>query len=133
MPTVSTPRRGEIWLIDFDPAVGAEIGKSRPAVVISVDAVGRLPLKIVVPLTDWRAAFSAFPWMVSIVPTPQNGLHKHSGADAFQTKSNSEARFVRRIGVTRPTKQTKSRKQSPCAWARLDLLRYSAAGGRSGG
>jgi mRNA interferase MazF len=70
---------------------------------MSVDAVGRLPLKIVVPLTDWRATFSAFPWMVSIVATPPNGLHKHSGADAFQTKSISEARFVRRIGVITPS------------------------------
>ena len=66
---------------------------------MSVDAVGRLPLKIVVPLTDWKAAFSAFPWMVLILATPQNGLHKQSGADAFQAKSISEARFVRRIGV----------------------------------
>ncbi len=45
MPIVRAPRRGEVWMVDFDPAVGAEIRKLRPAVVISVDAVGRLPLR----------------------------------------------------------------------------------------
>jgi mRNA interferase MazF len=54
MATVPTPRRGEIWLIDFDPAVGAEIRKVRPAVVISIDSIGRLPLRLVVPVTDWK-------------------------------------------------------------------------------
>jgi mRNA interferase MazF len=48
-----TPKRGEVWTVRFDPAVGAEIQKVRPAVVIGVDSVGRLPLKIVVPITDW--------------------------------------------------------------------------------
>jgi mRNA interferase MazF len=46
------PKRGEIWLVDFDPAMSAEIRKVRPAVVVSLDAIGRLPLRIVVPITD---------------------------------------------------------------------------------
>jgi mRNA interferase MazF len=44
MAKVPVPRRGEIWLVDFDPAVGAEVQKVRPAVVISVDTIGSLPL-----------------------------------------------------------------------------------------
>lgn len=52
MSTVPTPGRGEVWLADFDPAVGAEIQKLRPALVISVNSVGRLPLRMVVSLTD---------------------------------------------------------------------------------
>ena len=31
MSTARTPRRGEIWMVDFDPGVGAEIRKLRPA------------------------------------------------------------------------------------------------------
>jgi mRNA-degrading endonuclease toxin of MazEF toxin-antitoxin module len=50
MSTVPTPNRGEVWLVDFDPAIGAEIQKVRPILVISVDSIGRLPLRIV-PLT----------------------------------------------------------------------------------
>ena len=54
MSIAPTPKRGEVWLIDFDPTVGAEIRKVRPAVVLTVPGVGRLPLQIVVPLTEWK-------------------------------------------------------------------------------
>ena len=45
-------RRGEVWFINLDPAVGAEIRKSRPAVIVNDDAVGVLPLRVIVPLTE---------------------------------------------------------------------------------
>jgi len=98
MSTVPTPSRGEVWLVDFDPAVGAEIQKLRPALVISVDSVGRLPLRMVVPLTDWKPQYATFPWFVPIPADSHNGLRKDSGADAFQTKSISLSRFVRLLG-----------------------------------
>src|SRR5207248_1204545 len=98
MATVPAPRRGEIWLVDFDPAVGAEIHKVRPAVVISMDTIGRLPLRIVVPITDWKPQYVNFPWFVELPVSSTNGLAKDSGADAFQTKSVSQHRFVRPLG-----------------------------------
>jgi mRNA interferase MazF len=85
MSTVPTPSRGEVWLVDFDPAVGAEIQKVRPALVISVDSIGRLPLRMVVPLTDWKPQYANFPWFILIPADSDNGLSKDSGADAFQT------------------------------------------------
>jgi mRNA interferase MazF len=75
-----------VWDVDFDPPTGAEIGKTRPAVVMSEDALGRLPLRIVVPITEWDSQYSAYPWFVQITPTSTNGLRKESGADAFQVK-----------------------------------------------
>jgi mRNA interferase MazF len=98
MAKAQTPKRGEIWLVDFDPAVGAEIRKARPAVVVSVDAVGRLPLRIVVPITDWKPAYSSYAWFVELPASAGNKLHKDSGADAFQVKSVSENRFVSYLG-----------------------------------
>jgi mRNA interferase MazF len=98
MATAPPPRRGEIWLIDFDPAVGAEIQKVRPAVIISMNAIGRLPLRLIVPITDWKPQYAGYPWFVEIPASSDNGLAKHSGADAFQTKSVSQARFIRRLG-----------------------------------
>jgi mRNA interferase MazF len=98
MATAPVPRRGEIWLVDFDPAVGAEIRKVRPAVVISMDTIGRLPLRIVVPITDWKPQYVSYPWIVELPASSTNGLAKDSGADAFQTKSVSQSRFVRRLG-----------------------------------
>lgn len=70
----------------------------RPAVVASLDAIGRLPLRIVVPITDWKEQYRGYPWFVRLVPAAGNGLTKESEADAFQVKSLAEARFVRRIG-----------------------------------
>ncbi len=54
-------RKGEIWLINLDPTIGAEICKTHPAVIISKDAVGILPLQIIVPLTDWKDRYSVAP------------------------------------------------------------------------
>jgi mRNA interferase MazF len=89
--------------VQFDPSVGAEIRKLRPALVVSVNTIGRLPLRIVVPLTDWQPAFAQFPWFVYLPASPANGLTKDSGADTFQVKSVSENRFVRCLGVVTST------------------------------
>ena len=102
MARAATPKRGDIWLIDFDPAIGAEIRKARPAVVMSVDSVGRLPLRIVVPITDWKPVYGTYAWFVELPATPQNKLHKDSGADAFQAKSISIDRFVSYLGAITP-------------------------------
>jgi mRNA interferase MazF len=85
--------------VDFDPAIGAEIQKVRPALVISLDSIGRLPLRMVVPLTDWKPPYAQFPWFVPIPADGGNGLSKDSGADAFQTKSVSLNRLVRLLGT----------------------------------
>ena len=92
-------RKGEIWLINLDPTIGAEIRKTRPAVIVSEDAIGVLPLRIIVPLTDWKERYAVAPWMIAIAPNAQNGLAKPSAADAFQIRSVSQERFVQRIGA----------------------------------
>lgn len=92
------PLRGEVWRIRFDPAEGDEIRKVRTGVVISENAVGRLRLKIVVPITEWKPRYEGFPWFVRLTPSAINGLTKESGADAFQVKSLSETRFLDRLG-----------------------------------
>jgi mRNA interferase MazF len=96
-------QRGEIWNVNFDPQVGAEIGKVRPAVVMNVSTAGRLPLHIIVPITTGRVSFSQYFWMVPIPASSINGLDHDSFADAFQVKSVSVNRFVSKLGVvTRP-------------------------------
>jgi len=97
--TATNPARGEIWNIRFDPSQGAEIKKLRPAVVINENSIGRLPLRIVVPITEWSPNYERFPWFVYLSVTASNGLIKESGADAFQVKSVSVERFVTLRGV----------------------------------
>ena len=90
--------RGEIWLINLDPAVGSESRKIRPAVIVSSDAIGILQLKVIVPLTDWKDRYAIAPWLVLVEPSAGNGLEKPSAADAFQVRSLAQERFVRRLG-----------------------------------
>jgi mRNA interferase MazF len=100
-PVLDSPRRGEIWLVNFDPTVGAEIRKTRPAVVVSSDGIGRLPLKLVAPVTDWNPAFSRNIWHVKIDPDPATGLSKPSAVDALQLRGMAVERFIRKMGAVR--------------------------------
>lgn len=90
--------RGEIWLINLDPTIGAVIKKSRPAVILNVDEIGVLPLRVIVPITTWKDHYSKAPWFVKIKPNKLNGLDKSSAADTFQIRSLSTERFIRAIG-----------------------------------
>jgi len=92
------PRKGEIWLVDFNPTQGSEIDKCRPAVVISSDEIGKLALKIVVPVTDWKQRYEHTAWFTHLSASLKNGLSKESGADGFQVKSVSLNRFRKKLG-----------------------------------
>ena len=94
----SFPRRGDVWLVNLDPTIGAEIKKTRPAVVISSDAVGKLPIKLIVPITDWKDYFAGNLWHVRIDPDSKNGLSKPSAADALQVRAVDHRRLVKRLG-----------------------------------
>lgn len=56
-------KQGEIWLINLDPSVGSEMRKTRPAVIVNDDNLGKLPLKVIVPVTDWKDWYQAAVWM----------------------------------------------------------------------
>jgi mRNA interferase MazF len=91
-------KQGDIWLINLDPTVGAEIQKTRPAIIVNDNSLGKLPLKIIVPVTDWNDRYIIAPWMVKILPDSGNNLSKISSCDCFQIRSISEKRFIKKIG-----------------------------------
>jgi mRNA interferase MazF len=91
-------KQSEVWLLNLDPTIGAEIKKTRPVIVVNDDALGKLPLKVIVPVTDWKEKYSIAPWMIKIEPDSSNGLSKVSAADCFQVRSVSKDRFIRKIG-----------------------------------
>lgn len=89
----------DIYLVDFSPKIGAEISKIRPAIVVSSDTIGKLPLKTIVPITNWSESFLNYPWMIEILPNDKNCLSKQSAIDCFQIRNFSIQRFSKKIGT----------------------------------
>lgn len=93
-----SPKRGEIWEINLAPTLGAEIRKTRPAVVVSSDSLGRLPIRLIAPITEWNDSFGHDIWHVRVEPTSYNGLYKVSAVDALQLRAVDVQRFLGKLG-----------------------------------
>lgn len=93
------PKKGEIWLVKLEPTLGVEIRKIRPVIVINSDAIGKLPLKLIAPITDWKNYYSKNSWHVKIIPNSTNNLTKISAVDALQLRGVDIQRFLKKIGV----------------------------------
>ena len=95
-----TPRRGEIWLVDFGEPVGRGQAGIRPAVVVSTDALNEGPAGVilVVPLTSTRREL---PSHVE-VESGESGLDHPSYAKCEEAKSVSQRRLVDRLGAAGP-------------------------------
>ncbi len=98
MTLKTSMKQSEIWLIDLDPTKGAEIQKKRPAIIVNDDRLGKLPLKVIVPITDWKDRYGIAPWMVKIEPSTTNGLSKTSSVDCFQIRCLSQERLIKKLG-----------------------------------
>jgi mRNA interferase MazF len=95
--------RGEIWLVNLDPTVGAEIRKTRPVIVVSSNVMGALPIKLVAPLTEWKDYLTSSVWHVRIEPDRANGLTKTSSVDTLQLRGVDIQRFVKKLGRVSPS------------------------------
>jgi mRNA interferase MazF len=71
-------------------------------VFVNAPRIGRLPLRILVPITDWDERYEKYVWMIMLDPDAANGLTKTSAADAFQVRSASLERFLERVGTLVP-------------------------------
>src|SRR4029453_9711436 len=99
-PSVARPRRCEVYLVNFDPTVGAEIRKRRPALVLQNDIVNRWgPVTIVAAITS-RFEEPTYPTEV-IVRAPEGGLDVDGVVLLNQIRSIDRRRLVRRLGVLR--------------------------------
>jgi mRNA interferase MazF len=94
-------QRGDVYLVNLDPAQGGEANKTRPAVIVSNDATNRASERngrgvvTVVPLTSNTARVYPFQ---TLVPATESGLHLDSKAQAEQVRSVDASRLVQRIG-----------------------------------
>lgn len=94
---VIQPRRGEVYLVSLDPTVGAEIRKTRPAVVVQNDPANRRsPITIVAAVTS-QFEEPLYPTEV-LVRAPEGGLTTDSVVLLNQIRSVDRRRVVRRLG-----------------------------------
>src|SRR5437867_560660 len=86
-------------MVNFDPQIGDEIKKERPAVVVNLPLEQVFQVRLVVPFTEWQTSFGGRITKVKTTPSRQNGLSKLSAADIFQVRTVSTRRFRRKTGV----------------------------------
>lgn len=87
------PKRGEVWLVSLEPVVGREIGKTRPALVISNDRNNQLAETItVLPLTSKTEKIYPFETLLSKEETK---LPKDSKVKSNQIRTLDKKRLVR--------------------------------------
>jgi mRNA interferase MazF len=92
------PRRGEIYLTALDPALGREIQKTRPALVIQNDIYNRLSgMTIVAPITS-TVRFPLNPVHVLLGAGRSTGLSVTSVAVFSQIRAVDRVRLTRRLG-----------------------------------
>ena len=93
------PRRGEIFLVSFDPTVGHEIQKMRPAVVIQNDISNQYsPITIVAAISS-HFATPPHPREVPIPHSAKSGLTAPSAVILNQIRSIDRSRLVKRMGI----------------------------------
>ena len=98
MARVVNPKRGEIWLVSFEPQVGEEIKKTIPALILNVEVMNHLPTRLAIPSREKKSHHHTNFYYVPIDPVRQNGLTKPSTIDCSQIKSLSLQRFVKKLG-----------------------------------
>jgi mRNA interferase MazF len=98
---VTWPRRGDVYLVAFDPTLGAEIKKTRPALILQNDIANRYsPITIVAAITS-RFHEELYPTEVLLEP-PEGGLKVTSVVQLDQIRSIDKQRLVRRLGRVAP-------------------------------
>jgi mRNA interferase MazF len=98
-------RRGDIYLVDFEPAQGAEADKERPAIIVSNEGTNRTVARRrwgvlnVVPLTKNAAEIGPFQ---VLIPADITGLAIDSKAQTEQVRAVSVGRFGLKVGHIPP-------------------------------
>ena len=95
-----SPRRGEVWMIQFAPGVGSEVSDRHPAVIIQNDIGNELSsTTVVVAITSkWERVYR---FMVRLDP-PEGGLTCPSVVNGSSIATVARIRLLRRMGRLSP-------------------------------
>ena len=97
MARLTSPRRGEVYLVNFDPTVGSEIRKTRPALIIQNDVANEYsPITIVAAITS-KFDERLYPTEV-LIKKGEAGLAQDSVILLNQLRSIDRKRLLKRFG-----------------------------------
>jgi len=105
LPTQSNPTglvepllRGDVYAVDLNPRVGAEMGKVRPVVIVQNDTGNRFsPVTIIAPISSVKEITKPLPVMV-FLRAEEGGLSFESYVDCGQIRTVDKNRLVNKLG-----------------------------------
>ncbi len=93
-----TPQRGEVWVVNFDPTLGAEIRKTRPALILQNNIANRYsPVTIVAAITSAMGDERIYPTEV-LLRAPEGGVPHDSLVLLNQIRTIDKKRLVKKLG-----------------------------------
>jgi mRNA interferase MazF len=101
MAGITSPQRGEVYWVNLDPIIGTEIGKTRPAVIISNNVGNQFSARVIVAPITKGGLEKTYPFEV-LLAVGEAGLAVACKAALDQIRSVDKQRLVRRIGVLSP-------------------------------
>ena len=99
MATSSNYRLGSIWLVSFEPSIGAEIRKTRPALIISGTVFNQRRKVTVLPIISRNPDARLLPVVVQVQPDDRNGLNIDSSIVCVDPMTFDKQRLVRQLGI----------------------------------
>ncbi|HHP7229775.1 MAG TPA: type II toxin-antitoxin system PemK/MazF family toxin [Xenococcaceae cyanobacterium] len=93
-------RLGTIWLVNFEPSIGTEIQKTRPALIISSSDFNQIRKKVtLLPITSRVIDNSKIaPVVVKVKPNKSNGLSKNSTIIVIEPNTFDKQRLIKFLG-----------------------------------
>jgi mRNA interferase MazF len=91
------PKRGEVYLVNFDPTIGKEIKKTRPAVIIQNNVSNRYSPIVIVAAISSCFDNQLYPTEV-FIPMPEAGLEQDSVVLLNQIRSIDKQRLIKKLG-----------------------------------
>lgn len=98
MAAGSNYRLGSIWLVSFDPSIGTEIRKTRPAVIISGTAFNQRSKVTVLPITSANPSDRLRSVIVPLLLSVKNGLSSNSFVVCVDPMTFDKRRLIQCLG-----------------------------------
>lgn len=95
---ITFPKRGEVYLVNFDPTIGAEIQKTRPALIVQNDIANRHSSITIAAAITSHFGDTLYPTEV-LIKASEGGLEHDSVILLNQIRSVDTHRLVRRLGA----------------------------------